>query len=649
MKLGRSASRPPVRRRRSRRGDRAAPRGEDRRARRAAASPRTKRVAAGAARIRQYHAAEGAEPRRMASAVLERSADRRPLLIPLSQARKMFAAASIVTLALGIGANAAVFSILHAVLLSSAALSRERPAGLGALARHQGNAAPHLLSYPTFFDFRRANRVFEHLACYRDEAVHAARPGPAARVSGEIVSWDFFAALGVAPALGRGLSRPRNTRNARGRPQPRAVVHALRRGRSNGRPGDLDRPGAVCVVGSRRAVSGSLRSRGRPVSRCAGRVAARQPVSEQRGARMLDSVARLKPGVSTRRARRRHGFAGRRASLPSIRIRIEHCHARMCSRSSTGSPATRRPLMILLGRRRPGAAHCVRQHRQPAPGAGHGSCAGACDADGHRREPGAADPAGADREPRDRASRECGRRPARGERPSPAAPLWPDWFARVDRYRGRLAASSPSVWASRSSPRSSSRCRLSCACRVPTSANRSRRAAGATRQATTRFAAASWSPRWRLDSCCSAPRPSSSRGSCISCDAISAFSRTTCSRSTSAFLAGVRRRTSGDLYGAVARASSGVPGVTAAAAGSPLPLSGDQMAIAFAIERRPSAPSDRPNSEHGDRHAGILSHDWHSTRGRTGLHGPRRRARAGRTDRESGVRGSILSRRARDR
>ena len=39
-----------------------------------------------------------------------------------------------------------------------------------------------------------------------------------------------------------------------------------------------------------------------------------------------------------------------------------------------------------------------------------------------------------------------------------------------------------------------------------------------------------------------------------------------------------------------------VPGVTAAAAGSPLPLSGDQMAVGFGIEERPAAPSDRPSA-----------------------------------------------------
>jgi hypothetical protein len=61
------------------------------------------------------------------------------------------------------------------------------------------------LSYPTFFDFRRSNRVFEHLASYRDEAFTLTDRVPAARVAGEIVSWDLFTVLGVAPVLGRGF------------------------------------------------------------------------------------------------------------------------------------------------------------------------------------------------------------------------------------------------------------------------------------------------------------------------------------------------------------------------------------------------------------------------------------------------------------
>src|SRR4029079_15445602 len=82
---------------------------------------------------------------------------------------KMFAAASIVTLALGIGANAAVFSIVRAVVLRPLPF----PDGdrlVSVQSRDvRGGAHPTPLSYPTFFDFRRHSRSFEHLVAYRDQ------------------------------------------------------------------------------------------------------------------------------------------------------------------------------------------------------------------------------------------------------------------------------------------------------------------------------------------------------------------------------------------------------------------------------------------------------------------------------------------------
>src|SRR2546430_10586873 len=77
-----------------------------------------------------------------------------------------FTAVAVVTLALGIGANTAVFSVLNAVLLRPLAYSQpDRLVSVQSL-----DARTHAsdnLSYPDFFDFRSRNDVFEHLVTYR--------------------------------------------------------------------------------------------------------------------------------------------------------------------------------------------------------------------------------------------------------------------------------------------------------------------------------------------------------------------------------------------------------------------------------------------------------------------------------------------------
>jgi predicted permease len=117
-----------------------------------------------------------------------------------------FTIAAVLTLALGIGANTVVFAVVDAVVLR--ALPYPEAHRLMAFASWDtGHGAPRLddLSYPNFFDFRSANRVFEHLVCYRDSEFAIAGTSQAIHVDGEIVSWDLFDALGVPPELGRGF------------------------------------------------------------------------------------------------------------------------------------------------------------------------------------------------------------------------------------------------------------------------------------------------------------------------------------------------------------------------------------------------------------------------------------------------------------
>jgi predicted permease len=119
-----------------------------------------------------------------------------------------FAVTTILTLALGIGATTAIFSLVNAVLLRPLPFpQQDRLVWLQELDRPaQGAAVPGNLSYPDFFDWRHQQHSFSGLASYRDNGVTLTGVGDAQQLTSEIVSSDFFQVLGARPMLGRGFS-----------------------------------------------------------------------------------------------------------------------------------------------------------------------------------------------------------------------------------------------------------------------------------------------------------------------------------------------------------------------------------------------------------------------------------------------------------
>jgi predicted permease len=113
-----------------------------------------------------------------------------------------FTAVAALTLALGIGANTAMFSLLNTLLFR--ALPYPEPERLVGVFR----TSPHSQSWPhspgNFSDYREQNKVFERLAVYRRSSYNISESGQATeRLDGMRVTEDFFPALGVQPALGR--------------------------------------------------------------------------------------------------------------------------------------------------------------------------------------------------------------------------------------------------------------------------------------------------------------------------------------------------------------------------------------------------------------------------------------------------------------
>src|SRR5262245_49970310 len=113
-----------------------------------------------------------------------------------------FTVVAVLTLALGIGANTSMFTLLNALLLR--ALPYPDSTRLVGVFR----TSPHSQSWPhspaNCLDYREQNNVFERLAAYRRSSYNLSGTDQAAeRLDGLRVTADFFPALGVQPALGR--------------------------------------------------------------------------------------------------------------------------------------------------------------------------------------------------------------------------------------------------------------------------------------------------------------------------------------------------------------------------------------------------------------------------------------------------------------
>lgn len=265
-----------------------------------------------------------------------------------------FTASAALTLALGIGASTAVFAVVYAVLLNP--LPYPEPDQLVSFRSLDTRGTPHStsLSYPNFFDFRAKTQVFEHLVSYRDAQFTLTDSAPATQVSGEIVSWDLFPLLRVRPQLGRGFFPEEES--------PGRHVVVLSRELWQSRFGGDDRivGRAVSINSKLFTVAGIAPSGFRfPAQNSAvqlwttlsedATVSEFHPLTVQRGARVMDAIARLKPGVAIEQAQAQmDSIAGVLAKqYPDTNKNIATTYIRPELDRLVGN--TRKPILILLG------------------------------------------------------------------------------------------------------------------------------------------------------------------------------------------------------------------------------------------------------------------------------------------------------------
>ena len=112
-----------------------------------------------------------------------------------------FATIAIVTLALGISANTALFSVVNGVLLNPLAYPHSEQV-MAVYAKSPGvDRGP--ASYLNFLDWQRDNQTFSSMAMYRNQDYNFIGRGEAERLSGYMISASFFSTLEVKPVLGR--------------------------------------------------------------------------------------------------------------------------------------------------------------------------------------------------------------------------------------------------------------------------------------------------------------------------------------------------------------------------------------------------------------------------------------------------------------
>ncbi|HTC42189.1 MAG TPA: ABC transporter permease [Candidatus Acidoferrales bacterium] len=115
-----------------------------------------------------------------------------------------FAVIAILTLAIGIGANTALFSVVNGVLFNP--LPYAQPDRLVALFARSNQFNKFSISYPNFQDWSRQNHSFSSLAAFRGETFTLTGIGEPERLDANMVSAAFFPLLGVNPTIGRSFN-----------------------------------------------------------------------------------------------------------------------------------------------------------------------------------------------------------------------------------------------------------------------------------------------------------------------------------------------------------------------------------------------------------------------------------------------------------
>ena len=162
-----------------------------------------------------------------------------------------FTAVAIMTLALGIGANSAMFSVVNSILLRP--LPYQDPARIMVVSEKQPNAGVNILSTASFLEWKQQGGFFSQMAACTFSSFNVAGEGGAERISAVRASASLFPLLGVQPTLGRTFS---DAEDMPGAGHVVVLSHALWQNRFAGSPDILGKP--VTLDGAAYAVVGVM-------------------------------------------------------------------------------------------------------------------------------------------------------------------------------------------------------------------------------------------------------------------------------------------------------------------------------------------------------------------------------------------------------
>ena len=264
-----------------------------------------------------------------------------------------FSIVATIALALGIGANTAIFSVVNAVLLRP--LPFPNPEQLMTVweTDHPRGQEQGSYSYPNFRDLREQNHVFEHIASYHNSDFIMTGRGEPARLQGAVVNADIFPLLGMAPMIGRGFLPDEDKPSGTGRVV--VLSQELFQKRFNADAALLNQ--SITLDGTNYTIIGVMPRafqfplQNEPVelwTTVAGDASGKEPMTESRGAHYMNVIARLKPGVSEAQAQ---------AEVNTIATRLEqqypdtntHKGIRLQPSLSALVGDVRPALLILLG------------------------------------------------------------------------------------------------------------------------------------------------------------------------------------------------------------------------------------------------------------------------------------------------------------
>jgi putative ABC transport system permease protein len=207
----------------------------------------------------------------------------------------------VLALALGIGANTAIFSVVNAILLRPLPFKNPDRIVMVWMNNHKLGVDQDWHSYPNYADYREQNSTFEDIAAFNDRSFNLTGTGEPVRVIGAWASANLFPVLGVDPVQGRTFADEEETP---GKDMVAIISYGLWQRRFGGDPGIVGQP--ISLNGTDRTVIGVMPA-GFSFPQKETDIWVPLAVSPQRrqarGSFSLKAVGRLKPGVTIEQAR----------------------------------------------------------------------------------------------------------------------------------------------------------------------------------------------------------------------------------------------------------------------------------------------------------------------------------------------------------